>query len=225
MRETRGKADGVCRSRVRCCGAMHARRRCSRDETEGGSGGGSGPSRQGGHAAARAGFLDGRHAGHVGRRRASSTMPTCVPRILRHQPAQPGCRERRRLLCDARRPLHPSARRTAARRVESMPRAAACASATSRPEPSRAARALRRLASPPVSAAAPAARKATRRRFHRRTVSPSKASPAPRPTQSVSPPSRRQPRQRGCICLSDGTMHCGSVHGWFTQIDGETTYN
>jgi hypothetical protein len=31
--------------------------------------------------------------------------------------------------------------------------------------------------------------------------------------------------QRGCICMGDGTMHCGSVHGWFTQIDGETTYN
>jgi hypothetical protein len=31
--------------------------------------------------------------------------------------------------------------------------------------------------------------------------------------------------QRGCICLGDNTMHCGSVNGWFTFSGGDTTYN
>ncbi len=30
---------------------------------------------------------------------------------------------------------------------------------------------------------------------------------------------------RGCICMADETLHCGSVHGWFTLTGGETTYN
>jgi len=30
---------------------------------------------------------------------------------------------------------------------------------------------------------------------------------------------------RGCICMSDGLLHCGSVHDWFTLTGGETTYN
>ncbi len=30
---------------------------------------------------------------------------------------------------------------------------------------------------------------------------------------------------RGCICMSDHTMHCGSVHDWFTFTGGDTTYN
>jgi hypothetical protein len=30
---------------------------------------------------------------------------------------------------------------------------------------------------------------------------------------------------RGCICLRDGTMHCGPVNHWFTQIPGTTPYN
>lgn len=31
--------------------------------------------------------------------------------------------------------------------------------------------------------------------------------------------------QRGCICMADGIMHCGSVNGWFTFSGGDTTYN
>jgi hypothetical protein len=30
---------------------------------------------------------------------------------------------------------------------------------------------------------------------------------------------------RGCICLRDGTMHCGQVNRWFLQVPGTTPYN
>ena len=30
---------------------------------------------------------------------------------------------------------------------------------------------------------------------------------------------------RGCICLRDGTMHCGQVNRWFVQVPGTTLYN
>ncbi len=29
---------------------------------------------------------------------------------------------------------------------------------------------------------------------------------------------------RGCICMSDNTLHCGSVNKWFTQVAGTTAY-
>ena len=29
---------------------------------------------------------------------------------------------------------------------------------------------------------------------------------------------------RGCICMADNTLHCGSVNKWFTQVTGTTAY-
>jgi hypothetical protein len=29
---------------------------------------------------------------------------------------------------------------------------------------------------------------------------------------------------RGCICMADHTLHCGSTNKWFLQIPGTTAY-
>ena len=81
-----------------------------------------------------------------------------------------------------------------------------------------------------VRPAVPAARRVTQRPRRRRPRLPvrsrSRAWPARRPTRFASLRIRLRRSERGCICMADGLMHCGSVNHWFVNNNAAaTTYN